>query len=424
MQEQKLEPTEAANQTEQWAKFLDYVKSEKYFKKNTLYSSYNPYDDNQDNQFSFTLTHTLVSITKDPEEKNITTYAVLDNTEQKSEGDHGLFYTVLGFLNFDTQNNQVTFIPQKNFGLKAIPKPVTASVKNEHEILGKISLDLKQYNVTLAEVENTLTAFILCEKYPGCTLQEIIKNHHNTEKKLTVQERLELLANISKQLQEFNDLGYIHCDLKPENIMVNIENNIEINLIDFGFACKANTESGAGTPMYKSLNILEILNKKNEEPEESEENEESEELEPPTYTAVPQVDIYSLGIIGFELFIKEFPYNAPDVTIEENINDIKNLIQLLIEQPPETLNIDKIPENRAAEEQIQEILRKIVRGDYKNAQEIMAGINDIVNTVLSKKPFYYKDNTGSTIFGSSSSGHSEKDGLITSELNNTNQTNN
>jgi len=43
-------------------------------------------------------------------------------------------------------------------------------------------------------------------------------------------------------------LGYVHNDIKPENILTDFKT---IKLIDFGFAVKINQKRGlCGTPLY------------------------------------------------------------------------------------------------------------------------------------------------------------------------------
>ena len=54
---------------------------------------------------------------------------------------------------------------------------------------------------------------------------------------------LETIAKLSIQLtmglNRIHDLGFIHCDLKPQNIMIDEnDNNLEVQIIDFGLCDK------------------------------------------------------------------------------------------------------------------------------------------------------------------------------------------
>jgi eukaryotic-like serine/threonine-protein kinase len=61
---------------------------------------------------------------------------------------------------------------------------------------------------------------------------------------------IDILTQVAKSLSYLHSRGYIHGDLKPENIMVDHEGKVTI--IDFGFACKSGSmaESIRGTRDY------------------------------------------------------------------------------------------------------------------------------------------------------------------------------
>jgi len=60
--------------------------------------------------------------------------------------------------------------------------------------------------------------------------------HHNTNP-LTLIQRLQIAIKISQALRHIHDLGVIHADIKPENILVAINNDsIEVAILDFGFS--------------------------------------------------------------------------------------------------------------------------------------------------------------------------------------------
>lgn len=62
------------------------------------------------------------------------------------------------------------------------------------------------------------------------TLQKHIKNISQTE-------RIQFAEQLLRAIAQFHKIGIIHCDLKPENVMLTAENNIKV--IDFGSACSA-----------------------------------------------------------------------------------------------------------------------------------------------------------------------------------------
>jgi len=123
-------------------------------------------------------------------------------------------------------------------------------------------------------------------------------NRYCDRQRLTPRERVELLVDVCRGVQEAHQRGVIHRDLKPSNILVATEDERPIpKIIDFGVA-KA-TDQGAmektrftqfgqliGTPEYMS-------------PEQAEGG-----------TVDTRSDIYSLGVILYELLAGVLPLGA------------------------------------------------------------------------------------------------------------------
>ena len=124
---------------------------------------------------------------------------------------------------------------------------------------------------------------------------------------LSVDEAYEIASQLADGLQAIHDEGIVHRDFKPANVMVDRRGNPR--LMDFGIAKLWSTEQGlttdghiAGTPEYMS-------------PEQA----KSEPLDPRT-------DVYSLGIVLFELFTGTRPFRAD--------NAVAVLHQHAFEEPP------------------------------------------------------------------------------------------
>ena len=65
--------------------------------------------------------------------------------------------------------------------------------------------------------------------------------------------RLEIVLRIVTLVEGLHELGIAHCDLKPENFL--IQQDGEIVLGDFGLSRKLHeTTGGSGSPIYKSTN--------------------------------------------------------------------------------------------------------------------------------------------------------------------------
>ncbi|KAH6973695.1 hypothetical protein BKA56DRAFT_676360 [Ilyonectria sp. MPI-CAGE-AT-0026] len=131
-------------------------------------------------------------------------------------------------------------------------------------------------------------------------------NYIVTKQKLTEEEARKLFLQLFSAIEFLHGNGWVHRDVKPENILLSGTKDMIVKLADFGLAKKINTEPGVweltttlcGTPSYVAPEILE---------------------EGPHRRYGFPVDIWSCGIVlyiclcGFppfsdELYSRDFPY--------------------------------------------------------------------------------------------------------------------
>jgi len=107
--------------------------------------------------------------------------------------------------------------------------------------------------------------------------------------RLPVDKAMQLARQICAGLNAAHDAGVLHRDLKPANVMIDGDGNARI--LDFGIAGLAeefrDDELAAGTPAYMA----------------------PEQLEGKTFTV--RSDIYSLGLLLYELFTSKKAFDAP-----------------------------------------------------------------------------------------------------------------
>lgn len=134
-------------------------------------------------------------------------------------------------------------------------------------------------------------------------VMELVRGVHITkfcrDHDLSVRERLELFLDVCRAVQHAHQKGIIHRDLKPSNVLVTLHDaDAVVKVIDFGVAKALNeplTEKTIytrfaqmiGTPMYMS-------------PEQAEMN---------SLDVDTRSDIYSLGVLLYELLTEQTPFD-------------------------------------------------------------------------------------------------------------------
>lgn len=140
----------------------------------------------------------------------------------------------------------------------------------------------------IGEDPDTNLCYILMEYVGGGNLHDLIRSRGV----LTVEEALEYTRNIAQVLEKVRVSGVVHRDIKPDNIMFTVDG--QIKLADLGIARLVTsktttiTKSGIvmGTPAYMS-------------PEQMIDS----------HRVDTRSDIYSLGIILFEMLVGKRPHH-------------------------------------------------------------------------------------------------------------------
>jgi len=183
--------------------------------------------------------------------------------------------------------------------------------------------------VTIFDISVADPMYIAMEYIDGGNLRERLNN-----KPMSVQEFTGIVMEICDALDAAHSKGIIHRDIKPENIMLTKDGKVKIT--DFGLACINNatrmTLAGQilGTPLYMS-------------PEQIKGG-----------FADNRSDIYSLGIVCYELLTGNVPFAHGDVGYC-HIHEIPSPPSLFNPDIPDAL--EKKPEDRY--QTVREILEEI-----------------------------------------------------------------
>ncbi len=128
------------------------------------------------------------------------------------------------------------------------------------------------------------SGYIVMEYVAGGTLEP----HTAADNLLPIDKIVEIVFKCTRALSYANQLGITHRDIKPGNILMSGPTDIKIS--DFGLALSAGFDatpvSGIGSPAYMS-------------PEQIREQPLSQ-----------QTDIYSLGVVMYQLLTGQLPYQA------------------------------------------------------------------------------------------------------------------
>jgi len=161
---------------------------------------------------------------------------------------------------------------------------------------------------------------------------------------------MRVLEQMARVLQEAHELGVIHRDIKPDNIIVTDTERWDIKLLDFGIAkdtrelhtMVSQTGQVIGTPAYMS-------------PEQC----EGKPLD-------IRSDLYSLGVTAYQMLAGKLPFPGPTT--------MAFMKQHLLEEPPPLRE-----SNPTVSEGMEAVVRKMLAKDparrYQTPQDVLEDIN-------------------------------------------------
>ncbi|MEM7110901.1 MAG: protein kinase [Chloroflexota bacterium] len=184
--------------------------------------------------------------------------------------------------------------------------------------------------------------YIVMEFVDGRTLKQIIRAYKKQGKIMPVGEALQLAIQICSGIGYAHRSNLVHCDVKPQNILVTPDNRIKV--ADFGIA-QALSEATSyeqpsrvwGTPQYFS-------------PEQAQ-----------GHPSTPASDVYAIGIVLYEMLTSRLPFRADSHTALA--------LKHIQETPPPITHF-----NPAVPPQLEQIVNKILAkepaGRYRTAGQL------------------------------------------------------
>lgn len=227
--------------------------------------------------------------------------------------DYYVFKDEIGFGSFSKVYKAIHILKKETYALKRISK----------SRLNKTLIDKFMNEIELMKTLNHLNIVKLIDYYVNDKYIVIVLEYCNggslknlLNKGLNENEIRPIVYQIVNGMYYLNKMGIIHRDLKPDNILlttndvsssasttVAAEQNL-VKIIDFGFSNnnKELYNTLCGTPMYMSPEIIAGLK----------------------YDS--KSDLWSLGIITYELFHNKHPYDTPKSLQQLNHNILHNKI--------------------------------------------------------------------------------------------------
>lgn len=129
--------------------------------------------------------------------------------------------------------------------------------------------------------------YMAMEYVDGADLRWILTDHRNENKLMPHKTVLNIVNQVAKALDYSHGKGVIHRDIKPSNIMINRQGDAIIT--DFGLALL--TDEGTRGETFGSPHYM------------------SPEQAMNSATVVTQSDLYSLGVVVYEMLTGDVPFN-------------------------------------------------------------------------------------------------------------------
>ena len=182
--------------------------------------------------------------------------------------------------------------------------------------------------------------FLLMEFVDGLNLRRLLRT-----RKFTPEEALAIVPPLCDALQFAHDRGIVHRDIKPENLLLDKDGRVKV--ADFGIAKMLRTGNGGGTVGESSV----------------QDSATQSTLGTPGYSAPEQItdphrvdsrtDIYSLGVVFYELLTGELPgrpLQPPSRKVQIDVR-LDEVVLRALEQKPD-LRYQQVSEVRTCLETI------------------------------------------------------------------------
>ncbi len=230
------------------------------------------------------------------------------------------------------------------------------------------------------------TRYLVRDFTEGIDLQKIITGKYKAT--VTVQQKILIVIEALKALKRIHDEGFVHCDIKPGNIIVRKVDDVinfdnpQIDIIDFGLIRKPSEllcNKGDKLPfslIYSSpeqiLNLWELIQ--------------------------PQTDIYAMGVTLWQLLTSKNPWESSNPLMRIQLQLVvplpqhKSIPDSVFEVIAKATSKARLPKPPRfySHNQLLEFEQEAIANRYSSVDEMINALGSLDLSMLQKKKSFWK----------------------------------
>ena len=201
--------------------------------------------------------------------------------------------------------------PRRRVALKLVPAHRATSerlrrFRHEAEVLGRLNHPgiARIYEAGSADLGFGAQPFFAMEFIDGTDIVT-----HAERAGLSIQQRLELMAEVADAVQYAHDQGVVHRDLKPDNVFIDDQGDVKV--LDFGVARASETSDNVTTVVTHAGQLIGTLAYMS-----------PEQLAGDADRVSGRSDVYALGVMMCEILTGRLPYEIRGLTTAAAITQL------------------------------------------------------------------------------------------------------
>lgn len=230
------------------------------------------------------------------------------------------------------------------------------------------------------------TKYLVGSFTEGIDLQKIITGKYKA--KITVHQKINIVIEALKALKGIHDAGFVHCDIKPGNIIIRKVDDVinfdnpQVEIIDFGLIRKPSEplydrkDKLPFSLIYSSpeqiLNLWELIQ--------------------------PQTDIFAMGVTLWQLLTNKSPWESSNPLMRIQLQLVvplpshKNIPDSIFEVVAKATSKARLPKPPRfySHNQLLEFEQEAIANRYASADEMINALERLDLSMLQRKKSFWK----------------------------------